>query len=137
MRDTERQIVVEGCIQGNRLRIDRTNLVNKLIVDITEASEFVLEGPKETIRQVSSSHDNHEDEITGIVVIPATRPDNPEIGTKDIGKRTRITAGATSVSTDPISTPSTAQRPLRFKFLSLKHLSEKCAVPPKDVKRER
>ena len=128
LRDTEREVVLEGCLYGNRLKIAGDNLSNRLVTDLLGTTEFVLDGPKETLRQLKSAHDGHQDQVTGIVVIPYSRTEQTEVSTKEIGKKTRVTAGGKSPSTDSLE-PSTKPKPVRFKFVSLKHLADKCSIP--------
>jgi len=127
LRDTERQVVLEACVHGNRLKVADGNAGNNLLTKTLGTSEFVLEGPKETLRQLKSAHDGHQDEITGIVVIPYSRSEQTEIATKEVGKKTRVTAGTKSSATDTLQPPSTP-KPVRFKFVSLRHLSDKCST---------
>src|SRR5262245_32144683 len=130
MRDTERQVVLEGCLYDNRLKVATADLTNDLIAATLGTGQFVLEGPKETLRQLKSTHDGHQDEITGIVVIPYSRTEQTEIVTKEVGKKTKITAGTKSPSTESLE-PSTKPKPkpVRFKFVSIRHLSDKCSTP--------
>jgi hypothetical protein len=125
MKDTERAIVVEGCIRGDRLKIDRD--VSSLTVRLLDVTEFVLQGPKETLQRVKTDHDGHQDEISGIVVVPAGQPEK-EVVTKEIGKRTRVTAGASTSTSDP-GQPVSGFKPMRLKLGTLRHLSNKCSIP--------
>jgi hypothetical protein len=123
VRQTERPAIVEGCLRGNRLKIDRR--LPNVTTDFLGASEFVLEGPKELLQQIRREHDDHQDEITGIVIIPASRTDDTEVQTTQVGKRTRITIGSRQAKgTDPPEL-----RPLRLKVQSLRHIADKCTIP--------
>ena len=121
VRDTEHSVVVEGCLRGNRLKIDRR--VSNVTVDSLGASEFVMEGQKELLQQIRRDHDNHQDEITGIVIVPASRTDDTDVQTTQLGKRTRITVGSRAAKDER------QRRPLRLKVQSLKHLADKCTIP--------
>src|SRR5712691_5188999 len=88
------------------------------------ASEFVMEGPKELLQQLRREHDGHQDEITGIAIVPASRTDDGNTQTKQLGKKTRITVGARSAGDDRAD----GRRPVRLKVQSLRHLDDKCSL---------
>ena len=123
VRDSQHSVVVEGCLRGSRLKIDRT--VSNVTVDSLGASEFVMEGPKELLQQIRRQHDGHQDEITGIAIVPASRTGDTEIETKQLGKKTRITVGSRSGQDERLE----GFRPLRLKVASLRHLADKCSIP--------
>jgi hypothetical protein len=120
IRDSQYPLVVAGCLRGSHLKIDRT--VSNAVADSLDASEFVLEGPKELLRQMRLEHDGHQDEITGIAILPAARTDEGKTETKQLGRKTRITVGARA------TVGQRAQpRPVRLKVTSLRHLADKCS----------
>jgi hypothetical protein len=122
LRDETFPIVVSGCVRGSRLKIDPYGL--NVSVQFLNASEFVLEGTKELMRRIEREHEGHEDEITGIAIVPA--PEQSEDGhtqTKTVGK-TRITA----TSGSPSNRTGDQFRPVRLKVESLAHLSDKCGI---------
>ena len=125
--ETEFAVTVEGCIRRNLLKINRDPLnappETKLAQGLLNASEFVLEGPKELLSQLKRDHDGHQDEIIGTAVIPAAQKKDGEIKSKELGKRTRITATAGSSSNN-----EEPPRPVRLKVLSLRHIAEKCSI---------
>ena len=121
VRDSQYPVVVAGCLLGSRLKIDRT--VSNAVVDSLDASEFVLEGPKELLLQMRREHDGHQDEITGIAILPASRTDEGRTETKQLGKKTRITVG-TRTTVGERAQP----RPVRLKVTSLRHLADKCSI---------
>ena len=123
VRESQHPVVVEGCLRGNRLKIDRS--VSNVTIDSLGASEFVMEGPKELLKQIRRDHDDHQDEITGIVIVPPSRTDDTEVQTQQLGKRTRITVGSRSGNDER----QQVVRPLRLKVQSLRHLSDKCSIP--------
>ena len=120
IRDSQYPLVVAGCLRGSRLKIDRT--VSNAVADSLDASEFVLEGPKELLLQLQREHDGHQDEITGIAIVPA-RTDEGRTETKQLGKKTRVTVG-TRTTVGERAQP----RPIRLKVTSLKHLADKCSI---------
>ena len=121
IRDSQYPLVVAGCLRGSRLKIDRTVL--NAVADSLDASEFVLEGPKELLLQMRREHDGHQDEITGIAILPAARTDDGRTETRQLGKKTRITVG-TRATVGERAQP----RPVRLKVTSLKHLADKCSI---------
>jgi hypothetical protein len=125
LRDAEMSLTIEGCIRGRVLKPDFDSPTNRLNLDLIPASQFDLEGPKELLGQLKQFHDGHQDEITGIAVIPASEPIDGEVKSKQIGKRTRITGSAGSGEGNE---PRTLRR-LRLKVQSLRHLTDKCAIP--------
>jgi ABC-type Fe3+-citrate transport system substrate-binding protein len=68
-------------------------------------------------------HDGHQDEITGIAILPVARADEGRTETKQLGKKTRITVG-TRTTVGERAQP----RPVRLKVTSLKHLADKCSI---------
>jgi hypothetical protein len=122
LRDSQYPVVVAGCLRGSRLKIDRT--ASNAVVDSLGASEFVLEGPKELLQQMRREHDGHQDEITGIAILPASRTDDRNTETKQLGEKTRITVGARSGRDERAD----GFRPVRLKVQSLRHLDDKCSI---------
>src|SRR5688500_17982032 len=68
VRPTEVAVTVEGCIFGRQLRL--TEGVPGTHELALNASEFVMEGSKELLRQLARDHDGHQEIITGIAIIP-------------------------------------------------------------------
>jgi hypothetical protein len=126
LRDTEHAIVVEGCVRGNRLKIHGPGASRNVAVEAIGASEFILEGPKELLQRLRSEHDNHQDEITGIAIIPVSRTDEVDVKTRKLGDKTRVTMGVTTG--DPDVGRSSAFKPVRLKVESLAHLADKCSI---------
>src|SRR4029079_17368975 len=122
LKDSQYPVVVRGCLRGTRLKIDRT--ASNAAVDSLGASEFVMEGPKELLQQMRRDHDGHQDEITGIAIVPASRADDKDTETTQVGKKTRITVGARSGSDDRAN----GFRPVRLKVQSLRHIDDKCSI---------
>ena len=122
VRDSQFPVVVAGCLRGTRLKIDRT--ASNAAADSLGASEFVMEGPKELLQQIRKEHDGHQDEITGIAIIPASQTDERNTETKQLGKKTRITVGARSGGDDAAG----GFRPVRLKVQSLRHIDDKCSI---------
>jgi hypothetical protein len=125
LRDAEMSLTIEGCIRGRVLKPDMDSPTNRVTLDLIHASQFDLEGTKELLGQLKQFHNDHQDEITGIAVIPSSEPVDGEVKSKQIGKRTRITGGAGSTGGNE---PRTF-RSIKLKVTSLKHLADKCSIP--------
>ncbi len=144
-RDTERKVIVEGCLFGKRLKPDMTIANTRLVFEALEADELRLEGSAEVMRSLEKGHDGHQDVIEGVVYLPPDRDVRVQSGR--IGTGTVVTATAEGPSTDPRTpspgatgrTPSTARpmtsgaiapsRSLRMKVTSLRHVLDTCLVP--------
>jgi len=122
VRDSQHPVVVEGCLRGSRLKIDRTK--SNVIADSLGASEFVMEGPKELLQQIRREHDGHQDEITGIAILPAS-PTESDTQTTQLGAKTRVTVGARSGR----DARAAGFSPVRLKVEALKHIDDKCSIP--------
>jgi hypothetical protein len=122
VRDSQHPVVVTGCLRGSRLKLDRT--MSNVVADSLGASEFVMEGPKELLQQIRREHDGHQDEISGIAILPASQIDERNTETKQVGKKTRITVGARSGSDQRAE----GFRPVRLKVQSLRHIDDKCSI---------
>ena len=122
-RDTEVSLTVGGCIRGTTLRPDRS--LYKVELDFVGASQFDLQGPKELLRNLLRDHDGHEEEITGIAIIPGSRTVDGEIKSKELGKGTRITASAGSAG----GQATEGFRPVRLKVQRARHVNDKCRIP--------
>ena len=146
-RDTEQQVIVEGCLFGKRFKPDMTSATNKMIFGTLDAEELRLEGSPEVMRGLEKQHDGHQDVISGVVYVPPDR--DVRVKSEGIGPRTVVTATAEGPSTDPRTpapSPGATRRPasgsrpltsgavapvrsLRMKVTSLRHVSDKCSVP--------
>jgi hypothetical protein len=125
VRDLEYHVVVEGCVRGTRLEIDKSR--NRLALELVDTSEFVLEGPKELMRILERDHDGHQDEIEGIAIVPGSRTREGEVTTRPIGDRTRIVAGG-SIAPKDGPAPATRRGLIRLKVVSLTHLDDVCSI---------
>ena len=136
-RPSEQSAIVEGCLSKKQLKPDLTALTTRRVFEALEIKELVLEGPKGVMDLLQKEHDGHQDEITGVIIVPAGRDTKVQGGA--IGPRTRVT-GVTSADPDPrstsprgrVATPSNdlieSQQWLRMKVTSLRHISDKCHV---------
>ena len=69
VKSRQHEIVVQGCVRNGRLRI-AGSVARDLPFDMLNVSEFILDGPKEMLRQIKELHNGHYDEIAGIAMIP-------------------------------------------------------------------
>lgn len=116
----EMPVIVAGCLSGRTLRPAAAGKA-ELPTLLLNASEFLLEGSRELLQQISREHAGHFDEIDGIAIVPS--PARSDIETKQLGKRARVVVGR-RLSTASIDPP----RPVRLKVGSLRHLSNTCAA---------
>jgi len=125
MKDTEISVTVEGCIRGKVLTPDWTNgRTTNVKVDFVNAAEFSLEGPRELLSQLKQSHDGHQDEVTGIAIIPASQKPEGETKSKAVGSRTTVSASTerTHWNEDEV------HRTVRLKLVSIRHRADKCSI---------
>jgi hypothetical protein len=113
-------VVVKGCVSYNRLKHADT-VSHDVPAEILQATEYVLEGPKELLRQLGREHDGHFDEITGVVRRPPTPGGTTgDVRSKKLGKGGTVTLGARREESElpPL--------PVRMRVVSLRHISEHC-----------
>jgi hypothetical protein len=99
-----------------------------LAIDLVDASEFVMEGPKELMRLLQQEHDGHQDEIEGIAIVPGSKTREGEVVTRPIGERTRIIAGGKISQPDDIPARAPGSRLVRLKVVSLTHVDDVCSI---------
>lgn len=126
-RAGEYHVIVEGCVQGNRLK--PLEGVTDLAGEYLSASEWILEGPREIVQQIRSAYDRHHLEVTGIAVLPQSlEPRHTDVDSHRLPDGTRITAGAQRTSPErPTTVPHASPRPVRVDVKSVKVLAERCA----------
>jgi hypothetical protein len=108
-------------VRGKRLVLSQTSDISLL-----NANELLLEGPKELLTQLRREHENHDDELTGIAIVPPS-PDGSsttEGQTKEIGKKARITLGVRESS----GPTGDVRRTVRFRLEAVRHLQDGCTV---------
>jgi hypothetical protein len=111
---------IEGCISGKRL-IPSLTSSRPFEEVLLNASDFILDGPRELMKQLQSSHDGHLERITGIATIPQPEGTTVETygGTKG---KTRVTSGV-RVS----EAGGEAPLPVKLRVQSAEHLADECA----------
>ncbi|HLG59580.1 MAG TPA: hypothetical protein VI485_29855 [Vicinamibacterales bacterium] len=122
VKSNQYEVVVKGCISSGRLKqpvFDSDPQVTAL-----NASEFILEGPRELMEQLRQEHNGHYDEISGIVSVPRSMTGGTsQVSTKKLGP-VSITQGGRNEN----SPVKEAPRPLRLKVASLTHFNEGCVA---------
>ena len=116
-------LTVNGCVRGTRLVLSATT-AHKGIIDLLNANDLQLEGPKELLTQLRREHENHDDEFTGIAIVPPS-PDGSSTSdgqTKELGKRARVTLGVRESS----GPTGNVRRTVRFRVEAVRHLSDAC-----------
>ncbi len=124
LRDLEIPLVVEGCIQGKRLKVDQIAI--RRLAGLVETNEFVLDASKELMRHIESEHNGHQDQIEGVVVIPGGRQQRGNVTTRDLGDKTRITSSGRRDTGEDNERPRSSM--YRLKVKALTHLDEKCST---------
>jgi len=119
----EYEVAVTGCIHGKNIRASDIEGQGSLFATL-RASEFILQGPRELIKQIKDTHDGHYDRIDGIVTVPAApNGASSTVTTKKLGKTT-VTLGGREEGKAYVQDPP---KPLTLKVASLTHLQEGCA----------
>jgi hypothetical protein len=121
-KSTQHQIAVRGCLQNGRLRI-ANSVVKDLPFEMLNGSEFILDGPKEMLRQIKELHDGHYDEIAGVATVPPPPQDEDAAVVTSKKGPVRIAAGRRDEKGVGIRS---APQPLRLRVASLTHFSEGC-----------
>jgi hypothetical protein len=120
----EYPVTVTGCIRGKNIVVANIDGEGSLFATL-RASEFVLQGRGELMRQIKNAHDGHYDRIEGIVVVPAAPTSaSSTVTTKKFGKTDVTLAGHRQEDKTDVQD---APRPLTLKVESLTHLQKGCA----------
>jgi hypothetical protein len=124
----EEFVTIAGCVQGRRLKPAMATSPDLITVTL-HASEYTLDGHKEILNRLKKDHDNHFEEITGVLKITqsAGEPD-VRVRTKDVGKKTRITIGNRQGTSSEAAAAAPSAVPPRIVVLSFKHVADKCAA---------
>lgn len=123
-KPTQHKVTVRGCVKNGRLKMALA-AAPEAPFDLLNASEFILEGPKEMLRQLQDEHQGHYDEIAGVATVPQTTNDS-DVGVETVKKGpVRITAGRRDDKGPVIDNSS---RPIRLRVASLTHINEGCVA---------
>jgi hypothetical protein len=125
MQEKRLPLTVYGCVRGKRLMLSPMSERHG-IVNLLNANELLLEGPKELLTQLRREHENHDDELKGIAIVPPS-PDGSSTSegqTKELGKKARITVGVRESS----GLTGNVRRTVRFRVEAVRHLHDACPV---------
>jgi len=138
-RETKRPLTVQGCLYGDRLEYDPALGINRpastLIGDTDaaggsnrgELGVFVLEGPKELLRQLKTYHNGHEEQISGMVTIPPHDNEDTLTTTKRLGPKTTMVASGSQPHKEDDKKPDGKRNAmLRLKVEEVVHVGEHC-----------
>ena len=126
VRETLQRAIVIGCLRDDRLKFSPDVGTNRAVATLG-ARDLKIEGPKELIRRLKLEHNDHEDELTGVIIIPPADTRDRVIETRRVGPKTTVTTTGRQRSTEAYE-PVEQPRTLRFKVESLKHVSDRCSV---------
>lgn len=120
------RVTIEGCVFGKTLL---PSLATKKALDeaLLNASEFVLEGPRDLMTQLTRNHDTHRERITGMATIP--QPEGTTVETHGVTRgKTRVTTGTrVTESESGAGVALSAPLPVRLRVQSIEHVEEKCS----------
>ena len=120
----EYDVVVSGCLKGKRLEHPVIQSApENLPAAARGASSFVLDGPKELIKQIEREHKNHDDQIIGVAIVP------PSL-TGLLGAITSRKVGPVSIGIGApggMSGIERAPQPVKLKVSSIVHVQSECA----------
>ncbi len=120
----EYDLVVSGCIKGKRLeRPIIQSAPDDLPITARGASSFVLDGPKELLKQIEREHKNHDDQIVGVAIVP------PSL-TGVLGAIATRKVGPISIGIGGRPDTSGIERspqPVKLKVTSIVHVQAECA----------
>jgi hypothetical protein len=125
MQEQRLPLAVYGCIRGKRFVLSSMS-DREGIISLLNANELQLEGPKELLTQLRREHENHDDELTGIAIVPPS-PDGSSTSegqTKELGKKARVTLGVRESS----GPTGNVRRTVRFRVEAVRHLQDACTV---------
>ena len=122
-KSTRHNIVVQGCVRNGQLRV-ADSVAQNLPFEMLNASEFILEGPKELLQQIKELHNGHNDEITGVATVPPPPQDEDAAGVTSNKGPVRITAGRRDEKSLGLKN---APQSIKLQVASLTHISEGCA----------
>jgi hypothetical protein len=125
MQEKRLSLTVYGCVRGKQLVLSSTSS-REGIIELLNANELLLEGPKELLTQLRREHENHDDEFTGIAIVPPS-PDGSSTSdgqTKELGKKTKVTLGVRESS----GPTGNVRHTVRFRVEAVRHLYNACTA---------
>jgi hypothetical protein len=121
---TQHKITVRGCVQNGRLKTPQS-LTGEVPFDILNVTEFILEGPKEMLRQIKEQHNGHYDELNGIATVPPPPQDEDAAVVSSKKGPVNITAGRRDEKSLGVRN---APQSIRLRVASLTHINEGCVA---------
>ena len=103
----ELSVVIEGCINRRRLQPNLTAPVTRQVFELLDTKELRLEGARGLMRTLEKEHDGHQDEITGIVIVPKDRDIRAKTGQAGPRARDRDSRWSGTGSATGIQPPDT------------------------------
>jgi hypothetical protein len=122
LKKYEYELTVSGCVKGKRLEDPVVRSAPEhLRVDALNLAVFILDGPKELLKQIEKEHKNHNDQLIGIATIPPTWfQQQGGITSRKVGPIS-IGIGRQEISPMQQSTPH-----IRLKVSSIVHVLDTC-----------
>ena len=119
-------VALKGCLDGNRLETTADAITDSQL-ELLNASEFVLQGPRELLRQLTHDHRGHEELITGVAIIPPQPADVTVDAKTETRGKTRVTAGVreSGLNSAGVFAPD-LKLPVRIRVESATHLADRC-----------
>jgi hypothetical protein len=124
LKPTQHHIVVQGCLQNGRLRI-ANSVARDLPFEILNVTDFILEGPKEMLRQIQDLHNGHYDEIAGLATVPPPPQDDDAAVVTSKKGPVRITAGRRDEKALGVKN---APQSIKLRVASVTHINEGCVA---------
>lgn len=124
MRETRVPMTVKGCLRRGSLQLSQWPVKDNLAA-IFETDVVILDGSKDVLDQLRKEHNLHEDEVTGVAVVPAS-PDGStttDVTSTALGGGT-LTSGVREGSGRTANLPKT----VTLRVVSFRHLDNRCMV---------
>ena len=124
MREKQLPLTVSGCIRGRRLLLSSV-FRGDGVADLLNTDQLLLEGSKDLMQQLRKEHEGHDDELTGVAILPPS-PDGStttDVETKPLGKKGRLTMGVRESS----GLQGEVRQAVRFKVTSVQHMHDGCS----------
>lgn len=109
-------------MQNGRLKIPQS-VSTDLPFDTLNVTDFILEGPKEMLRQIQEQHNGHYDEIEGIATVPPPPQDEDAAVVTSKKGPVGLTTGRRDEKGVGVRN---APQQIKQRVASLTHISEGC-----------
>jgi hypothetical protein len=124
MHEQQFSLSVFGCVRGRRLMLGSRSFDDGT-AKLLNTNELTLEGPRDLMQVLRREHDNHDDELVGVAIVPAA-PDGSSttsVESTPVGKNGRLTLGVRESD----GAAGTVRVAVRFKVTAIRHVHEQCA----------